>query len=112
MTTIPVHAPVMPSEVVSMLAPRPDGFYVDCTLGLGGHTALLLEAGAGIHPLGHGVRVGGHAQGQAQGGQCGQSFDTGLPTGRTLVDASFTLDQRAGIAGAVRVAATRALRLR
>ena len=45
-------------------------------------------------------------------GQCGQSFDTGLPTGRTLVDASFTLDQRAGIAGAVRVAATRALRLR
>ena len=47
MTTIPVHAPVMPSEVVSLLAPRPDGLYVDCTLGLGGHTALLLEAGAG-----------------------------------------------------------------
>jgi 16S rRNA (cytosine1402-N4)-methyltransferase len=35
------------AEVVSMLLPRPDGVYVDCTLGLGGHTAALLEAGAG-----------------------------------------------------------------
>lgn len=44
---IPHHAPVMPAEVLSLLAPRPDGLYVDCTLGLGGHTSLLLEAGAG-----------------------------------------------------------------
>lgn len=29
------------------LSPEPDGCYVDCTLGLGGHTAALLEAGAG-----------------------------------------------------------------
>ena len=29
------------------LAPAADGVYVDCTLGLGGHTAALLEAGAG-----------------------------------------------------------------
>lgn len=35
------------AEVVSWLAPRPDGVYVDGTLGLGGHTAALLEAGAG-----------------------------------------------------------------
>lgn len=41
------HAPVLVAEVVSMLAPRPDGFYVDCTAGLGGHTAALLDAGAG-----------------------------------------------------------------
>jgi 16S rRNA (cytosine1402-N4)-methyltransferase len=33
--------------VVTWLAPRPDGWYVDGTLGLGGHTAALLEAGAG-----------------------------------------------------------------
>ena len=30
-----------------MLAPKADGWYVDGTLGLGGHTAALLEAGAG-----------------------------------------------------------------
>ena len=40
------HAPVLAAEVVAMLAPQSDGIYVDCTLGLGGHTAALLEAGA------------------------------------------------------------------
>jgi 16S rRNA C1402 N4-methylase RsmH len=30
---------VLVGEVVSLLAPRPDGVYVDATLGLGGHTA-------------------------------------------------------------------------
>jgi 16S rRNA (cytosine1402-N4)-methyltransferase len=43
----PRHAPVLVTEVVRGLAPRADGVYVDCTLGLGGHTAALLEAGAG-----------------------------------------------------------------
>jgi len=32
---------------VQWLVPTPEGCYVDCTLGLGGHTAALLEAGAG-----------------------------------------------------------------
>ena len=41
------HEPVLVAEVVSALAPRADGVYVDCTLGFGGHTAALLEAGAG-----------------------------------------------------------------
>lgn len=44
---VPRHAPVMPTEVVELLAPRADGVYVDCTLGLGGHTEALLHAGAG-----------------------------------------------------------------
>jgi 16S rRNA (cytosine1402-N4)-methyltransferase len=41
------HAPVLAAEVVSMLSPGSDGLYVDCTVGLGGHTAALLAAGAG-----------------------------------------------------------------
>ena len=42
-----VHEPVMTSEVVSCLAPRPAGRFLDCTVGTGGHTRALLEAGAG-----------------------------------------------------------------
>jgi 16S rRNA (cytosine1402-N4)-methyltransferase len=42
-----MHEPVMAAEVVSLLAPRGDGCYVDCTMGLGGHTRALVEAGAG-----------------------------------------------------------------
>ncbi len=43
----PPHAPVLEAEVVSMLAPRTDGVYVDCTVGFGGHAEALLLAGAG-----------------------------------------------------------------
>ena len=35
------------AEAVSLLQPRESGVYVDCTLGLGGHTRALLAAGAG-----------------------------------------------------------------
>jgi 16S rRNA (cytosine1402-N4)-methyltransferase len=45
------HDPVLSAEVVSILAPGPGGVYVDGTVGLGGHSAALLEAGAG-HVLG------------------------------------------------------------
>jgi 16S rRNA (cytosine1402-N4)-methyltransferase len=38
---------VLAAEVVRLMQPRADGFYVDCTLGLGGHTAALVAAGAG-----------------------------------------------------------------
>jgi 16S rRNA (cytosine1402-N4)-methyltransferase len=41
------HEPVLVDEVVAMLSPRADGVYVDATVGLGGHTAAILAAGAG-----------------------------------------------------------------
>lgn len=44
---MPEHVPVMSAEVVRALAPGRGGLFVDCTLGLGGHAAAVLEAGAG-----------------------------------------------------------------
>jgi 16S rRNA (cytosine1402-N4)-methyltransferase len=40
------HEPVMVSEVLEHLAPERGGVFVDCTVGLGGHSTALLEAGA------------------------------------------------------------------
>jgi len=41
-----VHVPVMTAEIVAALDPSRGGVFADCTVGLGGHTRALLEAGA------------------------------------------------------------------
>ena len=38
------HVPVLPEAVMAALAPRPGQTVVDCTVGLGGHSSLLLAA--------------------------------------------------------------------
>lgn len=40
----PVHLSVLTDEVVSCLVTRPEGVYVDATLGMGGHTKSILDA--------------------------------------------------------------------
>ena len=40
------HEPVMVAEVLELLQPSRGGVFVDCTVGLGGHSRALLEAGA------------------------------------------------------------------
>ena len=40
------HIPVMTAEVLQQLNPAQGGLFVDCTVGLGGHSRALLEAGA------------------------------------------------------------------
>jgi 16S rRNA (cytosine1402-N4)-methyltransferase len=41
-----MHVPVMTAEVLQFLRPERGGLFVDCTVGLGGHSRALLEAGA------------------------------------------------------------------
>jgi 16S rRNA (cytosine1402-N4)-methyltransferase len=36
-----MHVPVMPDEALELLRVKPDGIYLDCTSGLGGHTGLI-----------------------------------------------------------------------
>jgi len=40
------HVPVLLDEVRSLLQPERGGTFVDCTVGLGGHSRMLLESGA------------------------------------------------------------------
>jgi 16S rRNA (cytosine1402-N4)-methyltransferase len=41
-----IHEPVMSAETIALLEPSRGGLFVDCTVGLGGHARVLLEAGA------------------------------------------------------------------
>jgi 16S rRNA (cytosine1402-N4)-methyltransferase len=41
------HVPVLTADVVGQLQPGRGGVFVDCTVGLGGHSSALLAAGAG-----------------------------------------------------------------
>jgi 16S rRNA (cytosine1402-N4)-methyltransferase len=42
----PTHVPVLVEEVRTLLQPERGGIFVDCTVGLAGHSRMLLERGA------------------------------------------------------------------
>src|ERR1700729_2084922 len=44
------HVPVLLDDVLNILSPKPGQVIVDCTLGLGGHSAALLQR---VNPTGH-----------------------------------------------------------
>lgn len=46
------HVPVLADEVLAVLGAAPSGTYLDLTLGLGGHAALLLDAHPGLRLVG------------------------------------------------------------
>jgi len=41
--SVPVHVPVLLDQVIAGLQARRGGYFVDCTVGLGGHAAAILE---------------------------------------------------------------------
>jgi 16S rRNA (cytosine1402-N4)-methyltransferase len=45
------HRPVLTTEIVELLAPRPGSLVVDATVGGGGHTEAILRAGADVLAL-------------------------------------------------------------
>ena len=45
LTMTPLHEPVLVAEIVALLEPARGGVFVDCTVGLGGHSRALLDAG-------------------------------------------------------------------
>jgi len=51
MTVSPTHLPVLLEETLRLLNLRPDGSYIDCTTGLGGHSTAIAQA------LGEGGRL-------------------------------------------------------
>ena len=46
------HIPVLPREVLKYLKPERGGRYIDCTLGGGGHSRMILEASEDVKLLG------------------------------------------------------------
>ena len=46
------HRPVLLLETIELLAPERGGLFVDCTLGLGGHSEAILQASAETRVLG------------------------------------------------------------
>ncbi|MBO0201317.1 16S rRNA (cytosine(1402)-N(4))-methyltransferase, partial [Vibrio alginolyticus] len=43
-----LHTPVLLMETIDLLKPRKSEQAIDATLGIGGHTEMLLEAGARV----------------------------------------------------------------
>jgi 16S rRNA (cytosine1402-N4)-methyltransferase len=88
-----VHEPVLSREVVAYLRPAPGKLFLDGTLGGGGHSGLLLEAGARVIALDKDPRA--LAAAQARLARWGEAFRAVRGDFR---DASATLDAL-GISG-------------
>ena len=93
------HVPVMPDEVAALLRPAPGMLFLDGTIGGGGHSELLLEAGADV------IGLDQDAEALSEAGRRLARFGSRL----RLVEANFReaadvlvgLGERRGLAGAL-----------
>ena len=81
------HRPVLPEEVLRLLAPEPGEVYVDCTLGEAGHAA---EVGRRLGPQGTIVAIDRDPEALASAGQKLQNLFAGGGPRLQLVRANFT----------------------
>ena len=68
------HLPVFPSEVTEWMAPCPDAFIIDATLGGGGHSEMFLNAGARVLGIDRDPEALAHAR--IRLARFGERFDT------------------------------------
>jgi 16S rRNA (cytosine1402-N4)-methyltransferase len=61
------HRPVLPAEVLHYLQPAPGKIFLDATLGGGGHSELLLDAGAQVIALDQDAEALEHARERLRG---------------------------------------------
>lgn len=61
------HEPVLPAEVLHYLEPAPGKLFLDATLGGGGHSELLLNAGAQVVALDQDAEALAHARERLRG---------------------------------------------
>ncbi len=68
------HTPVMSKEILEVLAPAPGKKYIDCTLGDGGHSLLLLKEGASVLGLDVSTTSVSRAFGRIESENLGKNF--------------------------------------
>lgn len=76
MSVNPVHLPVMPVEALAnLIGDEPSGLFVDATLGLGGHTELILQASPLNRVIGFDRDAEAIALAKARLAEFGERFD-------------------------------------
>lgn len=91
------HVPVMPDEVVALLRPAPGMLFLDGTLGGGGHSERLLEAGAEV--IGLDQDVDALAEAGRRLARFGPRFRAVEANFREAVDVLERLGERRGLGG-------------
>jgi len=93
------HVPVLPDEVVALLRPAPGMLFLDGTVGGGGHSERLLQAGAEVIAMDQDAEALDAARDRL--GKFGERVRFVQANFRDSEEALLGLDERRGLAGAL-----------